>query len=141
MKMYPITLQVTILFLYEIEKYDIPKYFLKTSNWWPLRIHFIPYEHADVNGNTFCVHEIGHSLTFNLTGDPEKVPDSFVEFNERFNPSWQKELVEIFVDLFSMVVMMDTEYADKKSIIKRGFSETAKNQATRFFVCDQDVEK
>ena len=117
----------------------MPKSFLKTSNWWPLRIYFIPYKHVDVNAgyyphlNTIAsyrprrsdlnpeyifVHEVGHLLTFNLTGDPDKVPDSFVEFNKKYNPSWQEGLVEMFVDLFSMAVMMDTEYADKNPLLK-----------------------
>jgi hypothetical protein len=99
----------------------MPKHFLRTSNWWPLRIYFIPYEHKDINGayyphlNTIVsykprksnlipeyifIHEVGHLLTFNLTGNPERVPESFIEFNKKFNPSWQKVLVEIFVDLF-----------------------------------------
>jgi hypothetical protein len=45
--------------------------------------------------------------TLDKFGMPDKVPDSFIEFNKKFNPSWRKELVEVFVDLFSMAVMMD----------------------------------
>lgn len=120
-------------------RFELPKYFLKTSNWRSLRIYFIPYEHKDVNGGYFphlntivsyrprknnlspeyiFMHEVGHLLAFNLSGDPEKVPDSFIEFNERLNPSWQKDLLEIFVDSFAMAVMTDTEYAHKNPLLK-----------------------
>ena len=123
-----------------IDKFGMPKHFLRTFNSRPLRIYFIPYEHADVNAgyyphlNTIVsyrprkkdlspeyifVHEVGHLLTFNLTGDPDKVPESFVEFSKKYNPSWDKGLVEIFVDLFSLAVMMDTEYAGENPFIKK----------------------
>jgi len=34
-------------------RFGLPRYFLKTSACWPLRIYFIPYEHKDFNGCYF----------------------------------------------------------------------------------------
>ena len=50
-------------------------------------------------------------ISYNITGEPDKVPDSFIEFNKKMNPKWQNDLIEIFVDLFSLAVMMETEFA------------------------------
>lgn len=122
-----------------IRKFGLPGYFLRACNNRPLRIYFIPYKHAKYNAGYLpylnsivsyrpkekvsspeyiFVHEIGHLLIFNLTGDPEKVPDSFIEFNKKFNPSWTGDLVEVFVDLFSIAIMMDTDFAPKNPFLK-----------------------
>jgi hypothetical protein len=54
---------------------------------------------------------------FKLTGDPEKLPESFLEFNKVFNPNWEGDLIEVFVDLFSIAIMMDTKYAAQKPFL------------------------
>jgi hypothetical protein len=122
-----------------IKKFGLPGYFLRAFNNRPLRIYFIPHQHIKFNAGYLpflnsivsyrpkenassaeyiFVHEIGHLLIFNLTGDPGKVPDSFIEFNNKFNPSWKGDLVEVFVDLFSIAIMMDTEFASKNPFLK-----------------------
>lgn len=128
----------TVKLIDVLDKFGLPSYFLRSYINRPLRIYLIPYMDADLNGAYYpylnsivsyrprlsdldpeyvFMHEVGHLLAFNLTGDPEKVPDSFVEFNKVFNPTWDGELLEVFVDLFSGAVMMDTEYASKNPIL------------------------
>lgn len=46
------------------------------------------------------------------------MPDSFIEFNKRYNPTWTGDLVEVFVDLFSIAIMMNTEFASKNPFLK-----------------------
>jgi hypothetical protein len=120
-------------------RFGLQGYFLRTLNNLPLSVYFIPYKHAkfnaayhsstnsivsyrpkekDLSPEYIFVHEIGHLLIFNLTGNPKKVPDSFIEFNRKFNPSWKGDLVEVFVDLFSIAVMMETELATKNPFLK-----------------------
>ena len=131
---------MTIKLIEMLDKFGMPEYFLKRPDNQPLRIFLIPYKRPDVNGAYYphihCVasyrprqsdlnpeyvfvHEIGHVLTHNLTGDPNSVPDSFIEFNKKFNPSWTGELVEVFVDLFAMAAMMDTEFASKNPHLRK----------------------
>lgn len=123
-----------------IEQFGMPEYFFRTVDSRPLRIYFIPYQHKVFNGVYYpylnsivsyrprqseskpeyvFVHEMGHLLAYNLTGDPRKVPESFIEFNKKFNPSWdgKGELIEIFVDLFSMAVMTNTAFAVKNPLL------------------------
>ncbi|MRG46943.1 hypothetical protein GFS24_17610 [Chitinophaga sp. SYP-B3965] len=136
----PLLKKIAVIKLINIlEQFGIPEYFLKTPNNRPLRIYHIPYQHADANAGYYphlnsivsyrpreadldpeyiFLHEVGHLFTFALTGDPGGVPDSFIEFNTRFNPKWKGDLIEVFVDLFSMAVMMDTAYASKNPFIK-----------------------
>lgn len=114
-----------------LEKFGIQPYFLRTWDYRPLRIYYIPYERPDFNAAYFpylnsiasyrpkensspeyiFLHEVGHLISYNITGEPDKVPDSFIEFNKKMNPKWQNDLIEIFVDLFSLAVMMETEFA------------------------------
>jgi hypothetical protein len=124
----------TVKLINTIEQFGIPAYFLRTYTNRPLRIYYIPYKHLEFNAGYYpqlnsivsykpkeadstpeyiLMHEVGHLLTFNLTGDAGKVPDSFVEFNKVHAPKWKGDLVEVFVDLFSIAVMMDTEFAPK----------------------------
>jgi hypothetical protein len=122
-----------------VESYGIPTYFLRTSDNRPLRIYYIPYERTDFNAAYYphlnsialyrpkednspeyvFLHEIGHLFTYNLTGEPEKVPDSFIEFNKKNNPTWKGDLVEVFVDLFSLALMAETEFSTKNPFIPK----------------------
>lgn len=127
---------------------------LRTSNGMPLQIYFIPFEHVDVDAGYYpyinsiasykprekdlsaeyvFVHEVGHLLIYNITGDPEKVPDSFIEFNRKFNPEWDDDLVEVFVDLFSVAVMMDTEYAPLNPFVTE-FSKKSQKVIKNYFI-------
>jgi len=58
-------------------------------------------------------------LAYNITGNYIKVPESFLQFNEQFNPNFKGNLVEIFADLFSIAVMIGTEYASKNPFITK----------------------
>lgn len=119
-------------------KFGFPSSYFTNYNNRPLRIYYIPYQHTAFNaayypfinsitsykpkeeGSTpeyIFVHEIGHLLINNLTGNPEKVPESFVEFSKKFRPEYEGDLVEIFVDLFSIAVMMDTDFAAKNPFL------------------------
>jgi hypothetical protein len=100
----------------------------------PLRIYFIPFDHTEVNayyypqlnsiasfrpkndGGTpeyIFMHEIGHLVAHRITGDFLKIPDSFIEFSNSLRPGSKADLIEVFADLFSVAVMMDTELASK----------------------------
>lgn len=130
----------TVKLIETLEQFGLPQYFLRASDNRPLRIYYIPFKHKDVNAAYYphlnfiasykpkeeeddpayiFVHEVGHLLTFNLTGDAGKVPGSFIEFNKKFNPKWKGDLVEVFVDLFSMAVMKDTEHASKNPFLTK----------------------
>jgi hypothetical protein len=112
-------------------KFGVQTHFLRTWDHKPLRVYYIPYEREDFNAAFYphlnCIasyrpkdnespeyiflHEVGHLLSYNITGDPNKVPDSFIEFNSKMNPDWDSDLIEVFVDLFSLAVMTETEFA------------------------------
>lgn len=120
-----------------ISEFGLPTDFLMTQAYQPLKIYYIPYQHVNANAVFFpylnsvasyrpkqklppeyiFIHEIGHLLAFKLTGDSEKLPESFLEFNKVFNPNWEGDLIEVFVDLFSMAIMMDTKYAAKNPFL------------------------
>jgi hypothetical protein len=120
-----------------ISEFGLSADFLMTQAYQPLKIYYIPYQHVNANAVFFphlnsiasyrpklklapeyiFIHEIGHLLAFKLTGDPEKLPESFLEFNKVFNPTWEGDLTEVFVDLFSMAIMMDTKYAAKNPFL------------------------
>ena len=129
----------TIKLLDRIDEFGLPYYSLRSATGRPLQIYFIPFQHIEVNAAYYphinsimsykprevesspeyiFVHEVGHLLINNLTGDPEKLPDSFIEFNKKFNPDWDGDLVEVFVDLFSLAVMMDSDYAPYNPFVK-----------------------
>lgn len=52
----------------------------------------------------------------------KKVPESFVEFNQKINRLFSKysaqEKLEIYADLFSIAVMLDSEYESLNPFIK-----------------------
>ncbi|RXK87057.1 hypothetical protein [Filimonas effusa] len=122
-----------------LENFGMPSSFLLNREYRQLRIYYIPYQRADLNGAYYphlnsiasykpkeksspeyiFLHEIGHLFTYNITGDPNKVPGSFIELNKVINPTWKGDLVEVFVDLFSFSVMVDTEFASKNPFIKK----------------------
>ena len=127
----------TIKLINVLDAFGIPAHFLRTWDYRPLRIYYIPYERADFNAAYYpyinsiatyrpkensspeyiFLHEIGHLITYNITGEPDKVPESFIEFNEKINPGWKKDLIEVFVDLFSLAVMIETDFAHKNPFI------------------------
>lgn len=69
------------------------------------------------------LHEFGHILHSVLLKSIDKVPQSFVEFNRGFNESFfnysQRDQLEIYADLFSIAVMIETEYEHLNPLIKR----------------------
>jgi hypothetical protein len=149
-----------------IEDFGFPKSCWRLRTMQPLLIHIIPFEINNLNaayypyinsiasyrvgtceeGSTpeyIFVHEVGHLLLYIITGNPEKVPDSFVTFNEKFRPNYNGDLLEIFVDLFSLAVMKDTEYAhlnpfmavfsiDDQKLISSYFSKLVRKQFKNF---------
>ena len=120
-----------------LDDFGVSTSFLRTWNYRPLRVYYIPYERADYNAvyypylNSIAsyrpkensspeyifLHEIGHLLAYNITGEPDKVPASFIEFNKKNSPHWQEDLIEVFVDLFSTAVMMETDFAPQNPFI------------------------
>ncbi len=120
-----------------VEVFGIPTPYLKADNK-PLNIFHIPFNHKIYNGHYYpylnsiasykphtenCspeyifLHEVGHLIIYKLAGNPHKVPDSFVEFTRLHNPKWNDDLVEIFVDLFSVAVMLGTEFEPLNPLI------------------------
>ena len=133
-------------------EFGLPLSFLTLSANKTLRIYYIPYEHKVLNGAYFpylnsielykskekypeyvFMHEIGHLIAYNLTGNPEKVPESFIKFSSTYNPDYDGDLVEIFVDLFSMAAMMDTEYASENPILQE-FDIEDQKEIKNYFV-------
>ncbi|MBS1664891.1 MAG: hypothetical protein JST68_27840 [Bacteroidetes bacterium] len=140
-----------------IEDFGIFSAFFRNSDHRPLRIHYIPYDRADSNGHYYpnlniialykykensypeyvFIHEIAHLITHNLTGSPHKVPDSFNEFNKTFHPTWKPrstdDIIEIFVDLFSIAIMAETEFASRNPLIDR-FSDHGLKMIKDYFI-------
>lgn len=105
----------------------------------PLRLYYIPFAHKEVNAYYYpwlhsigsfkpkndCgtpeyifMHEIGHLVAHRITGDPDKIPNSFIEFNNKFHPGFKGNLVEAFADLFAIAAMIDTEFASYRPAIE-----------------------
>jgi hypothetical protein len=109
-----------------------------------LSIYFVPYENRmsnaafDINTNSIVVfrtkekktqppeyiflHEFGHILHCTLFKTVRTVPESFVKFNKKINRHLFKysaqEKLEIYADLFSIAVMLDSEYESLNPFIK-----------------------
>lgn len=109
-----------------------------------LSIYFVPYETKinnaafDLNTNSIAVfrtkakktqtpeyifvHEFGHVLHCTLFRSITEVPKSFVDFNQKMNPNFfnysKLDQLEIYADLFSIAVMLDTEFANHNPFIK-----------------------
>lgn len=109
-----------------------------------LSIYFVPHENKmnntafDINTNSIAVfrtkekktqgpeyiflHEFGHILHCKLFKTVKKVPESFVEFNRKMNERFvtysEPEKLEIYADLFSIAVMLNTEYESLNPFIK-----------------------
>lgn len=118
-------------------KFGFPEECLRTKNFMPLTVFHIPLEHVEFNASYYpfinsiasykpkieatpeyiFFHEVGHLLVYNLTGNPEKLPQSFIDLNRELNPEWEGDLLEVFVDIFSVVIMKNTEYEDKNPFI------------------------
>jgi hypothetical protein len=99
----------------------------------PLRIYHIPFEHKEINAYYYpelnsiasfrnkkddggtpefvFMHEMGRLVAHRITDDYGDIPYSFIEFMNSFRPDGTEDLLEIFADLFSVTVMMDTEFA------------------------------
>jgi hypothetical protein len=109
-----------------------------------LSIYFVPYESNinnaafDINTNSIVVfrtkekdtqtpeyiflHEFGHLLHSTIFQTIKEVPKSFVEFNEKMNPTFsnysKEDQLEIYADFFSIAVMLDSDFEDHNPFIK-----------------------
>jgi hypothetical protein len=109
-----------------------------------LNIYFIPFENRlsnaafDINTNSIAVfktkerdtqtpeyifiHEFGHILHSTIFKTSKNVPESFVEFNKKMNPKFfeysKEDQLEIYADLFSVAVMLDSEFKDYNPFIR-----------------------
>ena len=97
-----------------------------------LKIYLIPYEYKKLNAyyhtgyysivlfkskhgfpEFIFFHEVGHMIAHMITGDPKKVPESFIEFSKKLRPGITIDYIENFADLFAVAVMIGTSIADK----------------------------
>jgi hypothetical protein len=109
-----------------------------------LSIYFVPFENKrnnaafDINTNSIAVfrtkekktqtpeyillHEFGHVLHCSVFKTIKEVPKSFVDFNQKMNANFfnysKEDQLEIYADLFSIAVMLDTEFEDYNPFIK-----------------------
>lgn len=109
-----------------------------------LSIYFVPFENKqsnaafDINTNSIAVfrtkekqtqkpeyiflHEFGHIVHSILFETTKEVPNSFFEFNKQMNPKFfeysRKDQLEIYADLFSIAVMLDSEFEGHNPFIK-----------------------
>ena len=101
-----------------------------------LSIYFVPFENKqsnaafDINTNSIAVfrtkeknsqtpeyifiHEFGHILHSTIFKTSKEVPESFIEFNRNMNAKFfnysKEDQLEIYADLFSIAVMLDTRF-------------------------------
>lgn len=118
--------------------------FHKTTQHRFLSIFFVPLENKDsnaafdINTNSIAVfktkekttqtpeyifiHEFGHIVHASIFRSTNKVPQSFIEFNKRLNPHFlkfsEREKLEIYADMFSIAVMLDSEFESLNPFLK-----------------------
>jgi hypothetical protein len=126
-----------------LEKY-MGDHFHRITNQRFLAIYFIPFENNqsnaafDINTNSIAVfrtkerktqkpeyiflHEFGHIMHCTLFKTSKEVPNSFVEFNKQMNPKFfeysKEDQLEVYADLFSIAVMLDTEFEELNPFIR-----------------------
>jgi hypothetical protein len=126
-----------------LEKYT-GDHFHRITNQRCLAIYFVPFENNqsnaafDINTNSIAVfrtkekktqkpeyiflHEFGHIMHCSLFKTSKEVPNSFVEFNKQMNPKFfeysKEDQLEIYADLFSIAVMLDTEFEELNPFIR-----------------------
>lgn len=119
-------------------------HFQKITNHRFLAIYFVPFENNqsnaafDINTNSIAVfrtkeketqkpeyiflHEFGHIIHCTLFKTTNEVPNSFIEFNKQMNPKFfeysREDQLEIYADLFSIAVMLDSEFEGHNPFIK-----------------------
>jgi hypothetical protein len=129
--------------LIELLKKFIGDHFHRITHQRFLAIYFVPFESKqsnaafDINTNSIAVfrtkeeatqtpeyifiHEFGHILHSTIFKTSKKVPESFVEFNKKMNPKFfeysKEDQLEIYADLFSVAVMLDSEFRDYNPFI------------------------
>jgi hypothetical protein len=118
-------------------------HFRRITNQRFLAIYFVPFENNqsnaafDINTNSIAlfrtkekntqspeyifIHEFGHILHSTIFKTSKNVPESFVEFNKKMNPKFfeysKDDQLEIYADLFSVAVMLDSEFKDYNPFI------------------------
>ncbi len=130
--------------LIELLEQFLGDHFQRITNHRFLAIYFVPFENKqsnaafDINTNSIAVfrtkrkktqkpeyiflHEFGHIIHCTLFKTTKEVPNSFIEFNKQMNPKFfeysREDQLEIYADLFSIAVMLDSEFEDHNPFIK-----------------------
>jgi hypothetical protein len=129
--------------LIELLRKFLGRHFQRITHHRFLAIYFVPFENNqsnaafDINTNSIAVfrtkekntqtpeyifiHEFGHILHSTIFRTINNVPQSFVEFNKNMNSKFfeypKEDQLEIYADLFSIAVMLDSDFKDYNPFI------------------------